>query len=510
MSTETELKLAIEGVTAEQLQSLPEVVNHAVGTPRKRQLDNIYFDTAKLTLHRQDLALRLRGHDDRWVQTVKTGGNAFAGLHQRGEWETPVAGESLELDRLDHPKLKKLFGKPGLREALMPIFRTDFQRTSWDLQYRHRTRIEMALDVGRIQAGQHSETISELELELIEGKPEDLLRTGRALAQTLPVRLLNSSKAERGYRLGGYTPPAGAAKAGPPGLDKKSSAEQAFITILRQGMFRLQANEKQVLANPRDREAAHQMRVATQRMRSGLQLYRPLIPQTVSTAISNCIRAVTDALAPARYWDVFIEETLQPLEKEFPRHHPLQALVQTARDKRETVYQSTTSAIQSRDYTLLLLDLSLWLEQRGWRKTLNRAQIEALDQPARRFARQVLNRYHKKVIRQGQRLATLDAVQRHRLRIRCRRLGYAAEIFADLFGRKRCPAYISSLATLQDVLGALNEGRVVEHLMAQLATEKASAAEDLVRGWTAANRSAHLNQFNAAWERFTRQGLFWS
>jgi hypothetical protein len=83
-------------------------------------------------------------------------------------------------------------------------------------------------------------------------------------------------------------------------------------------------------------------------------------------------------------------------------------------------------------------------------------------------------------------------------------------LFADLFSRKRRPAYISSLATLQDVLGALKEARMVEHLMAQLPTEKASAAADLVRGWTAANRSAHLNQFNMAWEDFTRQAPFWS
>lgn len=509
MSTETELKLALEGVTTEQLQTQPEIMAHAVGSAREQQLDNIYFDTATLLLHRRNVALRLRRNADRWLQTVKTSGSASAGLHRRGEWETPVAAESLELDRFHHPQLRKLFGKPGLRDALVPLFRTDFHRTTWDLQYAHGVRVEMALDVGQIQAGEHTETISEVELELIEGKPGDLLKTGRALAETLPVRLLNESKAERGYRLGEFTPPAGVTKSGPLGLHKKTSAEQAFIAILRQGMSRLQANEPLLLAQPRDIEGVHQMRVATRRMRSCLQLYRPLIPKTVSADISNGIRRITDALGPARDWDVFIGETLQPLGQEFPRHPALQALAQAAQDQRGMAYREAASAIQSRDYALLLLDLSLWIEQRAWRKALSRVQIEGLDQRARRFARQALNRYHKKVLRQGRCFEKLDAVQRHQLRIRCKRLRYAAEFFADLFPGKRSQAYIPSLAAIQDVLGVLNDGRMVDHLMARIPAQGETSAADLVRGWTAANTRAHLNQFTEAWKEFSSRGQFW-
>jgi inorganic triphosphatase YgiF len=509
VSTETELKLALKGVTAEQLQTLPEIRTHALGTAREQRLDTIYFDTARLSLRRQDVALRLRRSGDRWLQAVKTSGSACAGLHQRGEWETPVTGESLELDHFDHPPLKKLFRKPGLREALMPIFRTDFQRTIWDLEYPHGVRIEMALDLGQIQAGEHTETISEVELELIEGKPTDLLKTGRALTETLPVRLFNASKAERGYRLGEYTPPAGVTKPGRLGLRKKASAEQAFIAILRQGVFRLQANEPLLLAQPRVIEGVHQMRVATRRMRSCLQLYRPLIPKAVSMDIGNGIRRVTDALGPARDWDVFIEDTLQPLGQEFPLHQTLQALTQAAQEQRETAYRQAVNAIQSRDYALLMLDLSLWIEQRAWRKALKRVQIRALDQRARRFARESLDRCHQKVIRQGQRFEELDAVQRHQLRIRCKRLRYAAEFFAELFDSKRSQTYILSLSAIQDVLGVLNDGRVVEYLMAQIPTAGETAAADLVRCWTAAKVRAHLNQFTVAWENFNRHDQFW-
>lgn len=510
MPTETELKLALEGVTAEQLQTQPEILAHAVGSTRESQLDNIYFDTAGLLLSKRGIALRLRRDGERWLQTVKTRGGASAGLHKRGEWETPVDGESLELDHFDHPPLKKLFQEPGLREALVPIFRTDFRRTIWDLEYPQGVRMEMVLDLGQIQAGKHrSETISEIELELIEGKPADLLKTGLALAKTLPVRLLNMSKAERGYRLGKHIGPDRPVRARALGLHKKDSAEQAFITVLQQGMFQLQANEPLLLAQPRDIEAVHQMRIATRRMRSCLQLYRALIPKAVSVDRSNGIRRLTDVLSPARDWDVFIEETLQPLRREFPRHETLPVLTQAAQDQRELAYQQAAGTFQSRDYTLLLLDLSLWIEQRAWRKSLSRVQIEGLDQAARRFARQALDRYHEKIIRQGRRFEKLDVVQRHQLRIRCKRQRYAAEFFAELFGSKRSRAYIQSLAAVQDVLGVLNDGRMVDHLMAQIPTHGETAAADLVRGWTTANLRAQLNQFTAAWDDFSGRGRFW-
>ncbi len=41
---ETELKLALEGITAEQLQTQPEIMAHTVGgTAREQQLDNPLF-----------------------------------------------------------------------------------------------------------------------------------------------------------------------------------------------------------------------------------------------------------------------------------------------------------------------------------------------------------------------------------------------------------------------------------------------------------------------------------
>ncbi len=510
MSTEKELKLALEGITAEQLQSLPEVLAHAVGTARQRQVNSIYFDTDTLSLLKRGIALRLRRDGRRWVQTAKTSGSACAGLHKRGEWETALDGPDLQLDRFQQPQLKKLFAKPELRAALVPVFRTEFERTSWDLHYPRNVHIEMALDLGWIQVGGDSEKISEIELELIRGKPEDLLQTARALAETVPVRLSNDSKAYRGYRLAtDYLPSICAVKAGPLAMHKKTSAEQAFVAILRQGISQLQSKEPLLLTEPRDIECGQKMRAATQRMQSCLQVFQALIPKAVSLQASTGIRRVSDALSTPLEWDVFIEETLHPLGQTFPQHQGLEAMLLSARNQRETAYVDAATFIQSPVYTRFLLDLSLWIEQRAWRKALSRPRIRKLDGRARGFARSVLDRYHRKVIRQGQRFEKLDAIQRQQLRIRCKRLRHGAEFFADLFGNKRSSTYIRALSGVQEVLEVLNDSRVVAHLLEQLSAEKETPVADLVRGWMAANVRAHRGQFALVWNKFNSRGAFW-
>ncbi|QTC89591.1 CHAD domain-containing protein [Brevundimonas pondensis] len=55
-------------------------------------------------------------------------------------------------------------------------------------------------------------------------------------------------------------------------------------------------------------------------------------------------------------------------------------------------------------------------------------------------------------------LFDLDAEARHHLRIRTKRLRYAAEFFTDLFpARRRRARYLKALERLQDTLGALND-----------------------------------------------------
>src|SRR5215469_1976986 len=100
MGIEREIKLALP---RDQVDAALRLFETRAGAPgRAIRLENIYFDTPALTLARAKSALRLRRTPEGWLQTFKTAGVAQNGLHARHEWEMPVAGEALEVDKLLH------------------------------------------------------------------------------------------------------------------------------------------------------------------------------------------------------------------------------------------------------------------------------------------------------------------------------------------------------------------------------------------------------------------------
>ncbi|TDY24363.1 CYTH domain-containing protein [Paraburkholderia sp. BL6665CI2N2] len=205
MGMEREIKLALPPA---QVQAAAQwFATHAGAAGRPVKLVNIYFDTPQLTLASSKSALRLRQTPDGWLQTFKTVGNAKDGLHNRHEWEMPVAGEKLEIDALLR-ECDEQSAADALRQAapeLTELFRTNFTRTLWRVEV-DGSDIEAAIDQGDVFAKVDAETrrapISEVELELKSGD-EAALHTlaaelGKQIAGLAPD---NISKAQRGYKL---------------------------------------------------------------------------------------------------------------------------------------------------------------------------------------------------------------------------------------------------------------------------------------------------------------------
>ena len=103
----------------------------------------------------------------------------------------------------------------------------------------------------------------------------------------------------------------------------------------------------------------------------------------------------------------------------------------------------------------------------------------------------------------------LNAVERHRLRIRAKRLRYATEFFAATFpgktSDKRRKKSLAALEDIQDSLGALNDIATRKALLAtgekdtQLRAPGADSAEEAVR----------LKEAERAYERFAKAKAFW-
>ena len=197
---EVELKLALAPSGPAALARHPLLASHPT---HQQSLTNTYFDTPQGDLAKARIALRLRQIDGQVLQTVKTAGQGGGGLSQREEWEWQVAGPQLDLASL--AKLAPFQGAlHGVLDDLAPRLSTDFTRRSWQLkadaqgQERH---IELVLDEGEIISGGLRTPICEVELELKGGEPEALWELALSLAEQVPLRPSDSSKASRGNAL---------------------------------------------------------------------------------------------------------------------------------------------------------------------------------------------------------------------------------------------------------------------------------------------------------------------
>lgn len=197
---EVELKLALAPEGPAALAQHPFLRS----TPALEQtLTNRYFDTPEGDLAKAHIALRLRQVDGQVLQTVKTSGQGGGGLSQREEWEWPVTGPQLDLASL--AKLPPFQAElSGVLNLLAPQLSTDFTRRSWQLTDStkdQQSHIELVLDEGEIISGGYRTPIREMELELKSGSPEALWKVALILAEQVPLRPSDSSKAARGNAL---------------------------------------------------------------------------------------------------------------------------------------------------------------------------------------------------------------------------------------------------------------------------------------------------------------------
>ena len=99
MATEIELKLKPGKASPAELEGeLSKLLK--IKSFTRLSLQNIYYDTPELRLHREHVALRIRKNGKRYIQTLKTRGTSKNGLHQRGEWEWELESNALDTNRL--------------------------------------------------------------------------------------------------------------------------------------------------------------------------------------------------------------------------------------------------------------------------------------------------------------------------------------------------------------------------------------------------------------------------
>ncbi|PQZ81093.1 MULTISPECIES: CYTH and CHAD domain-containing protein [unclassified Brevundimonas] len=489
-ATETELKFRLGPGAVVRLSGHPALQ----GPQTTQSLRSVYFDTPDGVLRAAGCSLRVRTTPDGFVQTLKR--QTAPGQTARDEWEVPVASEALDLVALKATPAHWLL--KGRRRDLSPRFASTVVRrirmVEWD-----GARIEVAFDAGELSAGEKREPIYELELELKAGDPAALFALARRLARDLAIVPVFESKSERGWRLasGDSRKPRAAA---PTPLSPEATTGEAFRLISMACLAQVSANAE-LLRVVRRPEAVHQMRVGLRRLRAAVGVFKPLLAAPERQRIETELKWLARESDAARDLDVFIRDVFHPtaLEASSPGLAALGRHLLTARGQ---AYDRVLTAISSPRYALLMLETTAWIE------------TAALpDAPVAPFAAEALTRLHHQVETRARDLSDLDAEARHHLRIRTKRLRYAAEFFADLFpARRRRARYLKALERLQDRLGALNDLAVARDRIpgeAHLDDPEVAFSAGRVIGRRERDEAALLTAAVKVWGRFHDARPFW-
>lgn len=525
MSIETEIKLLIDGKSLSRVATLDLVQRVAIGGPKRRRLSAIYFDTPEGHLRKAGLTLRLRREAGRLVQTVKSEAGANGDPLSRGEWEAEVAGDRPDLAAAEDSPVPALLAEAEIApEALEPQLSVEVNRKILSLGLDGST-VEMAIDRGRIAAGDRSVPVAEVELELKSGDPLRLLGFVRALMAELPLRLEHRSKSARGFALLDGEP--GPQKAGAVHLDVEMSIEQAFKRIAASCFAQIAANEVPALGG-RDPEGVHQLRVGIRRLRSALSLCGRALPPDMVARLKPQLRRAMAAFGAAREWDVLLTETLDPLRQRVGDDPGLKRLSRIAEAARAEGHRHLREMLLSPGYTELKLALletlaGDWADHADdqlltpWIDPTRNAPPWAA--PIESYADRRLRRRHKQLRRIGNGHATMTIEELHELRIAAKKLRYAADFFRSLYAKKKVRRYIAALAAVQDCLGAINDGAVGRARVAEAweklgglsrRSTRRARAQGAVEGWFAAVEHVEFSSFAAAWRRFLDVDRFWN
>lgn len=200
-NTEIELKLLLSKEALERLLTLDFMVQAVrEGSRKVRHLVSTYYDTQELTLKEHGIAYRVRDKGDgSFEATVKTQKQSAGGLSERLELNLPLAEAQPVLDG---------FAALGLGFELselapcgvQALFTVDVQRITYILDYAGAV-CELAIDKGAIRCGEKSDSIDEVEIELLEGEVQALLELKERIAAAVTLRAEERSKFARGLAL---------------------------------------------------------------------------------------------------------------------------------------------------------------------------------------------------------------------------------------------------------------------------------------------------------------------
>ena len=254
-----------------------------------------------------------------------------------------------------------------------------------------------------------------------------------------------------------------------------------------------------------DPEGVHQARVATRRLRSDLRTFRPLLDAAWSSALRDELGWLADLLGQVRDGDVLLER-LRHRVAELSEAHERDAtttVLATLEHERDAAQSTLLEALQGPRYLKLLDSLVAAANGPSLRESASEPASDVIPELVRRP-------WHKLEKRVGKLGDSPSDEELHAVRIRSKRVRYAAEAAEPIVG-KPARAFAKAAEQLQDVLGELNDAVVAERWLANWARhgrslEELRGAEALAEREREAAR-LHREAWESAWTELSSPRL---
>ncbi|TMB84566.1 MAG: CHAD domain-containing protein [Chloroflexi bacterium] len=488
---ERELKLAAPGSFV-----VPDLTDDGLGVLAMQELPELtltstYYDSADLRLARSGVTLRYRTGEETgpaWTLKLPVAG------HDALERDEHTFQGSPDVIPLEAAELVTALVRSA---PIQPVASLETRRKRWMLCGADDEALaELADDQVTVLDGTRVVArFRELELEsrgpdLVALRPiaNRLRRAGAVLAEPVPkaVRALGPRASA--------APDVTSVEVSP-----DDAAAKAVQAALSAGLARLIANDPPTRLG--DVEGLHQMRVATRRLRSDLRTFRPLIDERWGRGLSDELRWLGDRLGAVRDPDVQLGHLSGTAADLRPGIDPY---LQRLRDRQIAGRDALLEALRSERYVGLLDRM-----------------VDAIRDPlvtdrAHRRSRgelpKLLRRAWKRLDQTASALSASDAEESyHAVRIRAKRLRYAAEAIGPALGDRAAALarLAAAAADLQDLLGTMHDAvvtRIDLHATLQEATgpDYAFAAGRLVERCTAAVDEGR-RRYPRAWKRLLRR-----
>lgn len=492
MSTEREIKLSVPPGFC--LPTLEGVAGLCASSPMTETLQTTYFDTDDLRIARWGAALRQRKGQG-WTVKLPDAGDGV--LLARPEYTFP--GDSAQPPR-QALELVTAFARGA---KLHSVTRMRTVRTTIALTQEDGSPVaEVADDEVTVFDGRRvAARFREIEVELAP-------RANRAPLSQIVAALHDAGAGPfdltpKGVRALGFRAQGAPDVSSDMHPGRGATVEEVISAALAGSVARLIRHDAGVRLGE-DVESVHQARVATRRLRSDLRTFRSVLDPAWNRPLRDDLERLADALGAVRDTDVLLGKLRALADDVLPERDQRageRLLARLTRD-RDDARTELLHVMRAPAYVGLLDRLVEATRHPTFRSGLAR-------QPAAPVLGERVRHLWDKVAEDAGALSKppLDE-ELHALRIRVKRVRYAASVLEPVFG-KRAHTFVEAAAAMQDALGVHQDAVIADAWLRE--ASKRRGTEAFVAGELAAHEAriaaGARKSWRAAWKELSRKKL---